>query len=87
MDNEVIRPLCNINDMVKYLKRLYEKPDIGRKMAEKAYEWVHKNLIWQRDIVPRFDKIIKALYEDMQRPVEQHLVEGHNQDWKKGEVV
>ena len=89
MDNSIPRNLCNINDLVKYLKRLYEKPEIGRRMAEKSYEWVTKNLVWQRDIVPRFDKIIKDLYVDMQKPVEQtKMVVGQSpEDWRKGEVI
>ena len=88
MDNEVIRPLCNINDMVKYLKRLYEKPEIGQRMVEKACEWVHKNLIWERDVCPRFDTIIKGLYEDMQKPVSSMLPSIEQQEnWQKGEVI
>lgn len=89
MDNEVIRPLTNINDMVKHLKRLYEKPDVGFRVAEKAYDWVVHNLQWEKHIIPRFDRIIKDLYEDLKRDASQPLQVGMdiNNNWQQGEVV
>jgi len=90
MDNDVIRPRTNINDVAKYLKRLYEKPEIGAKMADKAYEWVVQNLQWEKHIVPRFDSIIKSLYNDLQRaqdPAMQEQSSSSSGDWKLGEVV
>jgi glycosyltransferase involved in cell wall biosynthesis len=89
MDNEVIRPRTNINDLVKYLIRLYEKPDIGHKMADRAYEWVTKTLIWQRDIVPRFDGIIRGLYDSLQAPEQQMApqLQAGSLDWRRGETI
>lgn len=89
MDNDVIRPRTNINDVAKYLKRLYEKPEIGVKMADKAYDWVVKSLQWERDIVPRFDAIIKGLYADLQRGQDPAMQEQSSAsgDWKLGEVI
>jgi glycosyltransferase involved in cell wall biosynthesis len=90
MDNEVIRPRTNINDMVKYLTRLYEKPDIGFKMADRAYDWVIKNLVWERDIVPKFDHIIKELYLTLQGPQQAEMsqqTQAESSDWKRGEMV
>jgi glycosyltransferase involved in cell wall biosynthesis len=88
MDNEVFRPLCNINDMAKYLKRLYDKPEIGRRMADHAYDWVTGSLVWDRDINPRFDKIFKDLYAEMNKPVtvtDEAAVKSDS--WLKGEVI
>lgn len=93
MDNDVIRPRTNINDVAKYLKRLYEKPEIGHKMAEKAYDWVVRNLQWEQHIVPRFDTILKGLYADLMRsndPTMQQQPGQPGQDvsnWKQGEVI
>ena len=90
MDNEIIRPRTNINDMVKYLKRLYDKPIIGQQMAEKAFKWVTENLLWERDIVPKFDSLLKQLYNDLQTtpdlPVSSSP-EGTTQTWQTGEVI
>jgi glycosyltransferase involved in cell wall biosynthesis len=92
MDNEVIRPLMNINDMVKYLKRLYEKPEIGMKMADKALKWVKSELQWERSIVPEFDRIFTELYDDLQ--TQQHEEQARAEapgvqtaDWRKGETI
>lgn len=92
MDNEVIRPRTNVSDVVKYLKRLYEKPEIGVKMADKAYEWVRSNLQWENNIVPRFEQIIQELYLDLHRNPEGQqdqtaVVPSGDQSWKRGEVI
>jgi glycosyltransferase involved in cell wall biosynthesis len=87
MDNEVIRPRININDMVKYLKRLYEKPEIGRGVAEKAYQWVTNNLQWERHILPRFDSLFKSLYADLNKPMPEVKPQEDESDWRKGDVV
>ena len=92
MDNEVVRPRTNINDIVKYLKRLYEKPEIGTRMAEKAYAWVVNTLQWERHIVPQFEYIIDQLVADMQAPIPADMaaptiaVEADT-NWRVGEVV
>lgn len=91
MDNEVIRPRANINDLVKYLKRLYEKPQVGHNMAEKAYKWVTENLQWEKHIVPKFDKMIKDLYNDLQKAEQEPDIAVQSGEasraWERGEVV
>lgn len=89
MDNEVVRPKMNVNDMIKYLKRLYEKPEVGHRMAEKAYDWVLHTLQWERHIVPRFDNIIKNLYEELKTPMPEAVIPNKElpSDWRQGEVV
>lgn len=92
MDNDVIRPRMNINDMVKFLKRLYEKPDIGRRMAEKAYDWVIHTLQWERHIDPIFESIIDGLVEDLRAPVPAVVANPTENpiditNWRRGEVV
>lgn len=92
MDNDVMRPLMNISDMVKYLKRLYEKPEIGKKMAEKAHRWVVDELQWGKSVVPRFDSILTSLYADLKRPSQDSVfnqvsTEDERSNWKKGSLV
>jgi len=94
MDNDVARPLANINDLVKYLKRLYEKPDIGRKMAQKSLRWVQDNLQWEKNIVPRFDNILMQLYNDLKNPKQHDRLPGEtpvkeaaSKGWKQGEMI
>jgi glycosyltransferase involved in cell wall biosynthesis len=90
MDNDVVRPRTNINDIAKYLRRIYEKPEIGQRMAEKAYEWVLQNLQWEQHIVPRFDSLIKSLVADLERahdPAMQQQVAADSKNWRRGEVI
>jgi glycosyltransferase involved in cell wall biosynthesis len=88
MDNEVIRPRVNINDMVKYLKRLYERPELGHKMADKAFDWVVNTLQWERHIVPKFHNIIRDLSEQLKMPMPEALAPtALPSDWRQGEVV
>lgn len=91
MDNEVVRPLMNVTDLVKYLKRLYEKPEVGHKMADKAFQWVKKELQWEKTIVPRFDQIFTDLYEDLERTkhtqAEAPRQPEKDNEWRRGEIV
>jgi glycosyltransferase involved in cell wall biosynthesis len=94
MDNDVIRPKININDMVKYLKRLYDDKNSGGRLkhqvTEKAFKWTIENLQWERHIVPRFDAMFRALHEDLQRPGSMQglpRVAGPAAGWKRGELV
>lgn len=91
MDNEIVRPLMNITDMVKYLKRLYEKPEIGRVMSEKFYRWVVDNLQWEKHIVPQFDAIFKDLFADLIKPEEavkdNIMTPLASSGWQVGEIV
>jgi glycosyltransferase involved in cell wall biosynthesis len=91
MDNEVVRPLMNITDMVKFLKRLYEKPEIGQGMSDKFYKWIVSNLQWERHIVPQFDSIFRELYADLTKPevaVESSIASsGDVKSWQIGEVL
>jgi len=92
MDNEVVRPRTNVNDVAKYLKRLYEDKQSGGRIAknitDKAYKWVVENLQWEKHIVPRFDRIIKELVYDLTRPIEV-INPGRetNEDWRRGELI
>jgi len=91
MDNDIIRPFTNIEDMVKYLKRLYEDKKSGgriaKQMTDKAYKWVVENLQWEKHIVPRFDAMFRALYADLQTPQENKLIQEVGKGWRKGEVI
>jgi glycosyltransferase involved in cell wall biosynthesis len=92
MDNEILRPLADVNGYAKYLKRLYEDKQkggrIARQMTDKAYAWVMNNLQWDKHIVPKFEAIVSGLVEDLHRPVEvRETNKVGPSDWKVGEVV
>jgi glycosyltransferase involved in cell wall biosynthesis len=92
MDNDVLRKSINVNDVCKYLKRLYDDKKSGgrlrKQMTDKAHDWVVNNLQWERHIVPRFDGMFKALYEDLQRAQEPTVtMPDSGTGWRRGEMV
>ena len=62
-DNEVPRPLPNLEDMVHKMLFAYSKPEFREKMEDNAYNWVKDNLSWSRDVVPQFHKVFSAAKE------------------------
>lgn len=59
-DNEVIRPLADIDDLVKTMVEVYNnKAEVDRRV-ESAYSWVRSSMSWQEHIVPMWLKIFKA---------------------------
>jgi len=63
-DNEVLRPLTSVTDLVEKLVLVHDARDEARKKVEAAYSWVTSNLIWEKDIVPQWDKLITGAVTD-----------------------
>lgn len=67
-DNEVIRPLVDVEDMTNKLLHIYNNYDEALVKAEKAYEWVKSELNWQGNIgaqwVKLFDEVTLSLLTD-----------------------
>lgn len=64
-DNEVIRPLVDVKDMVDKMLQVYNNPEEAAQKAENAYEWMVKNLEWQDAVAPQWVKIFDKAYEDL----------------------
>jgi len=56
-DNEVIRPMPDLDDMVLKLKWIYDNPEACTKIQENAYQWSKSELSWAKNIVPRFHNV------------------------------
>lgn len=56
-DNDVVRPLPNVEDMVNKMLVLYNNRELKAKLEYNAYKWVTSELEWNSKIVPQFDKI------------------------------
>jgi glycosyltransferase involved in cell wall biosynthesis len=65
-DNEVIRPLVDVDDMVKKMLHIYNNYDEAKEKAENAYRWVNMSMDWQRSIAPQWVEIFDKAYEDLQ---------------------
>lgn len=58
-DNEVPRPLPDLEDLVNKMVWAYQNQELCRAMEERAYEWV-KTLNWSENIVPNFHRVFQA---------------------------
>jgi glycosyltransferase involved in cell wall biosynthesis len=68
-DNEIPRPLVDVDDMVKQMVDVYSNYDEALRRAENAFNWVTTNLNWQGAVgqtwVNTFDAAYKAHMEDI----------------------
>lgn len=58
-DNEVPRPLPDLDDLLKKMIWAYNNQDLCRKIEDRAYEWV-QTLNWSENIVPNFHQVFQA---------------------------
>lgn len=66
-DNEVLRPLASVTELVEKLMFVYDNSDAAKAKADAAYTWVTSNLIWDRHIVPMWDELIMKAVVDWTR--------------------
>ncbi len=64
-DNEVIRPLVDVDDMVEKMLRVYNNYDEAMQKAENAYTWVIEELNWQGKIADKWVRIFDKMYEEL----------------------
>ena len=64
-DNEVIRPLVDVDDMVKVMLEVYNNAQEAKKRAENAYTWVKTKMDWQSCIVPQWVKLFDTAIADL----------------------
>lgn len=64
-DNEVVRPLVDVNDLVKQMLEVYNNKDEAKRRAENAYTWVQTKMEWQTCIVPQWIGLFDKLYESL----------------------
>lgn len=58
-DNEVLRPLVDIDHLVKTMNHVVNNPEEAKEKAEAAYKYVMENLTWERSIVPQWVKLLE----------------------------
>jgi glycosyltransferase involved in cell wall biosynthesis len=66
-DNEVPRPLVNVDSLVETLVDIYNNPEEAKRRAENAYKWVNTEMDWQRGIAPMWVKLFDKAYASMQQ--------------------
>jgi len=73
-DNEVVRPLVDVDDMVKTMLHVYNNRDEAKQKAENAYRWVTTKMDWQRSIVPQWVNIFDEAHEALQKELKEEMV-------------
>jgi len=53
-DNEVLRPLVDIDDLVKTMKYVLNNQDKAKEKAETAYKYIMDNFTWEHSIIPQW---------------------------------
>jgi len=58
-DNDILRPLVDVEDMVKTMLEVYTHYDEAKLKSKKAYKWVVKELDWEGKIAQQWRKIFE----------------------------
>ena len=66
-DNEVLRPLVDVDDMVAKLVHVYNNREEAAKKAEKAYKWAVADMDWQRSIATQWVDVFDEAWADLQK--------------------
>jgi glycosyltransferase involved in cell wall biosynthesis len=64
-DNEIVRPLVDVDDMVKVMKEVYSNSKETIKRAENAYNWITVEMKWANNIVPKWQVVFDTAYENL----------------------
>lgn len=72
-DNEVIRPLTDVEDLVKVLVQIYNNKEEAAQRAENGYKWITTNMDWLKHIVPQWVELFEKAYDDMQAQGQQDV--------------
>jgi D-inositol-3-phosphate glycosyltransferase len=66
-DNDLLRPMTDIHDMVRVWKHIYDNRQEAKQKAEEAYKWV-MNRTWDI-IAEQWDKLFMGAYNDLQKKI------------------
>jgi len=58
LDNSLIRPIPNVEDMVEKMLWAYSHPDASKEITETAYNWALENITWEK-LCSDWDKLIE----------------------------
>ncbi len=64
-DNEIMRPLVDVEDLVVKMKHVHDNYDEAKTKAETAYKWLHDEMVWSGKITKQwlkvFDEVAKSI--------------------------
>jgi len=88
-DNEILRPLVDINDLVDKLVYVYNNREEAIQKAENAYKWIVEKMDWQKNIVKQWVELFDELYEKIgkeQKETQQEIDNNINKIIKTEEI-
>ena len=63
-DNEILRPLADVDAMAKAMENLYTDKKLAMELAINGYKWATSTIKWDKNIVPKwvevFDKAVES---------------------------
>lgn len=77
-DNEVVRPLVDVEDMANKMVHIHNNYEEAMEKANNAYEWVTKELNWQGKIAESWVDIFNKAYKDHIEELVSKKVEWNN---------
>ena len=78
-DNEILRPLVDVEDMVEKMLWVYNNYDEAMTKAEKAYEWVKNDLNWKGVIADRWVSVFDKMYTEVTNIDAEPKIESHEE--------
>lgn len=73
-DNDVIRPMVDVYDMVDKMARVYNNREEATAKAEKAYEIVTSKYDWQGDIANSWRALFEEAYSSISADTKDHSI-------------
>ena len=67
-DNEVYRPLCDVDHMVQLMLEVYENYPEAQRRAANAYTWVMDSFTWDGKISKQWQKIFADVAKSLDKP-------------------
>jgi len=86
-DNEVPRPLADVDNLVEILVEIYNNPKEAKRRAENAYRWVNAKMDWQKSIASMWVKLFDKAYMLMQKEQEKPNAGANNEVNTLGKII
>jgi glycosyltransferase involved in cell wall biosynthesis len=64
-DNEVIRPLVDVDDMVVKMLEVKNNPEEATRRTENAYNWIVTKMDWTNSITPKWVTVFDQAYSSL----------------------